>query len=235
MAKKMKLISEELYNKLINNQHKTSFESQNESNAMQMLNSNVPDDIKLPMYMQIIREFITKNISKLHPSTPTSPTAETQKEIIPEKETEVSEDNDTENILCNFFKERHRSTVKYIIKLLQDHPDLISWNDKLEVTFMTDQFCPGSSILDLLSYLIRDLKWDIAPRGANRFLLICKLLNIPSSMMRKGLRAKMGADLEDMTSVKSASDSTSDFPELRDKVANWISVEDEYFTDDDGK
>lgn len=48
-----------------------------------------------------------------------------------------------------------------VLKILQGHPDLITWTEKLEVTFVNDQFCPGSSILDLLSWnevlLLEDL------------------------------------------------------------------------------
>ncbi len=55
MAKKMKLISEELYNSLIKSkQEKAHSISQDLSPGQAILNSNVPDDIKLAMYMQII-------------------------------------------------------------------------------------------------------------------------------------------------------------------------------------
>lgn len=241
MAKKMKLISEDMYNTLVKaGQDSNTALNNSDMSAKQLLNSDIPDDIKLALYMQLIKEF-NQNVSRLLTAQITQPSHNTST-VIPDSEEKngiVNLSNDTgcldESVINEFFPERYRSNAKYIVKLLKTRPDLISWNTKFEVTFLSDDYCNGSSILDLISYLIRDLKWDLAPKGSNRFLLVCKLLNIPISMVRKGLRTKMSAEMEDMTSMKSASDSTTDFPELKNRFINWTSLEDEFFTDDDEK
>lgn len=235
----MKLISEELYNSLIKDSKTRKIQNidYTESPGQSILNSDVPDDIKLALYMQIIKDF-NKNMSKIisdkvnFVNVGTSPV---KSKLDFNTEELESEDPLTDTIINDFFPERHRNSARYIIKILRTRPDLITWNEKFEVTFLKDDFCAGSSILDLISYLLRDLKWDLAPKGSNRFLLICKLLNVPTSLVRKALRTKMSADFDDMTSVKSASDSTTHFPELKDKIQNWISLEEEYFTDDGDK
>lgn len=217
------------------NQDKKQSIDSNESPGQAILNSNVPDDIKLAMYMQILKDFntnvskvLTSKISQVNVEQPNL-TIITDLNIVNDQ----TEEYLTDTIVNEFFPERYQNNARFIIKILKTRLDLISWNKKLEVTFLSDDFCAGSSILDLISYIIRDLKWSIAPKGSNRFLLICKLLNVPTALVRKALRTKMSSDIEDMSSVKSASDSTTDFPELKDKFQNWTSLEEEYFTDDE--
>lgn len=255
MAKRMKLISEADFNRLsqnssstIPNLNESTFDKNNQRANLLLQTQTIPDDIKLAMYTGLMNS-ISENLRKIletpilvksvdevkcgsHDASDT--TASTDKEYTTEASTSSAETaecflelNATDNQLLSKLPEKCKKKATDIMLSLKEHPELIRWNKNGEVAFFDKEFEAGSSIVDLLSYAIHDLKWSIAPKATNRFLLCLKRLNIPLSLMRADVRKMLSKDLDHITDVKSAGSSPSYFVQMKSKLKNWVSIKDD--------
>lgn len=132
-----------------------------------------------------------------------------------------------DNLLLAKLPEKCRRKAGDIMLTLKENSELIRWNKNGEVAFFNQDYEVGSSIVDLLSFVVHDLKWSIAPKASNRFLLCLKRLNVPLSLMRAEVRKMLSKDLEHITDVRSASNSPSYFVQMKSKLKNWVSIKDE--------
>lgn len=208
-----------------------------------------PDDIKLAMYTGLmnsisehLRNFLetpilVKNVdepkSSSHANSSCSTTS-TSEEISAEASTSSAntstssslELNSIDHQLISKLPEKCKKKASDIMLSLKEHPELIRWNNNGEVAFFDQEFEGGSSIVDLLSYAVHDLKWSIAPKATNRFLLCLKQLNVPLSLMRADVRKMLSKDIDHITDVKSAGNSPSYFVQMKSKLRDWVSLKD---------
>lgn len=253
MAKRMKLISEVDFNRLnknlnssIPNINESVFEKNNQEANILLQTKAIPDDIKLVMYTGLMNSIsdhlrkiletpiLVKNVDEpnLNSQENTlSDTTSTNDDYGAEASSSSAESTkcllDTiDNQLLSKLPEKCKKKASDIMLSLKEHPELIRWNKNGEVAFFDQEFEVGSSIVDLLSYAVHDLKWSIAPKATNRFLLCLKQLNVPLSLMRADVRKMLSKDIDHITDVKSASSSPSYFVQMKSKLKNWVSIKD---------
>lgn len=253
----MKLISEADFNRLSQHSNsdtsseKESGFDQNFKKSNILLNTQtIPDDIKLAMYSSLMNSIsdhlrkiletpiLVKNVGEdqgelKNISADTSATEiddEFSRELASSSSNTSSSNihlNQLDNHLLLKLPEKCRRKAGDIMLSLKEHPELIRWNKIGEVAFFDQEFDAGSSIVDLLSYVVHDLKWSIAPKATNRFLLCMKTLNIPLSLMRADVRKMLSKDIEHISDIKSASNSPSYFVQMKSRLKDWISIKDE--------
>lgn len=236
MAKRMKLISEETYNLLMSQRSEPfpekTFVNKDDLAKKLLQSEDIPDDIKLAMYMSIIRDFTNKVEELAHKPESGQSLSDADKARKPFHENlsevdEPAEESDRDLKLVSIFPEKIRSSVEVILERIKNNRDLIFWNNKGEVTFFLNEFVEGSSIIDLINYILRDLKWKVAPKGANRFILVCRKLNVPASIVRKSLRESFSSSIPTINAVKSASESFHDFSGYQAALIGWTNLDDE--------
>ncbi|CAL8130461.1 unnamed protein product [Orchesella dallaii] len=208
----------------------------------------IPDDSKLAMYMKLVNEFnqkISEITNKPVPVNVTGviykPTVEKpqtkEKTFIDNESFDTAENlvhlNTQDRTLISMFPPSFQQRAEIVIKFLKERPDLICWDKQGVVTFFGDELCESSSLFDLLNFLIRELKWKVAPNGINRFLLICKKLHVPASVLRKKLREQYLRAFDHFGVVKSASDSVKMFNDNKHRLLHWSSLEDSTSADED--
>lgn len=255
MAKRMKLISEADFNRLnenlnsiLPNCNESSF-VKNNHNAHELLQSHtIPDDIKVAMYSGLMNS-ISENLKKILETPILVKSVDDKKCFSHDQSLNISslEDDTTTDIsdttgnsaasavqlnnLDNQFlaklPEKCRRKAGDIMLTLKQNAELIRWNKNGEVAFFDQDFEAGSSIVDLLSFVVHDLKWSVAPKASNRFLLCLKRLNVPLSLMRADVRKMLSKDLDHITDIKSASNSPSYFVQMKSKLKNWVSLKEE--------
>lgn len=243
----MRLVTEEEYHKLYNR----TFPAPINKSSDDILKQNIPDDIKHALYMQISNEVNTKIAEalskplKIKIEKSSTENGEQEKKFSPaissdvvQKNESIFENSDDDNSndledheiydreIINCLPEKHREKAKIVLEKLRIHPELIYWDDPGKITFFGTDTISGSMV-DFLSYLLRDMRWSTAPIGSNRFLLICKRVDIPTSIVRKGLRNKFNVPYSEMTNVRSNSDSVSDFTKIKQTLSNWTSLSDD--------
>ncbi|CAL8136730.1 unnamed protein product [Orchesella dallaii] len=251
MVNRMKLIHEQKYLKLLRNQAENSVkqaaESKGDDASKILFDRKIPDDIKLAMYMKLVNEFKLKISEILNTSVPVHLTGETQPltpEVQAKEKTFFDADSfDTaesevylsiqDKAIISMFPPTFQQRAEIVLKILKERPDLISWDKNGVITFFGDDLCRESSLYDLLNYLIRDLKWKVAPNGANRFLLICKKLGVPASILRNKLREQYVKALDNFSEIKSASDSGYMSKDNKHRLLHWSSLEDSSSEDAD--
>jgi len=198
MFKKMKLISEDEYKRLKEvelqkpptNVTKRSFSDKQYTADKILQDNDIPDDIKAVMYSQILR----KLVDKLDIHLPTSKESITPKSTVTESNEKASPSSSSFDKLLSLDKtllkaipQQHRGKAEHIVMILRRRPDLISWDASGVCNFngVEEQ---ESNIIDLLNYTITSAKWKKVPAGINRFLKICKDLNISSSVVSAKLK-----------------------------------------------
>lgn len=199
----MKLISEDEFNRLNSHDlHKPPVEvekisySNKQQAAEDILEDNeIPDDIKSVMYSQLLKKLIDKidvHITKNSEHKVNSPQLEQK---VNKANPHSSENNITKNYelstedinLLKGLPFAHRPKAEHVIKILKQRPDLITWN-ALGVCTINGKLEPESKLVDLLNYTLTSTKWRLLPVGINRFLAICKELNVPSSVVSSKLK-----------------------------------------------
>ncbi len=245
MAKRMRLIPEHKYRKLMETIHYNDNKSvtnilSKEEKAETILEADIPDDVKIRLYMNLVSEFNSK-IDELK-SKPSLSVKESDAIITdasnsthtnPSKKSYELAEKDQN--LIQFIPEKFRESAESIFKLLSEHQDLITWDKQGVVTFFKNETEKDTSILDLINFLLRDLKWKSVPKGINRFLIICKKLNIPASLVRSSLREALTSPIDNLSPVKTSSDSGSSFSFYLNTVKNWSNLESESETDSDSE
>lgn len=235
----MKLISEAEYESLLSRSlppEKNEPLSEEEI-ASKILNDNISDDIKLALFMQLshdISEKILATKNKVSPPSVLSQSAKVSTNVLTQVDANTENDDDKDSSesmedytnLIQRFPPKFQANAQIVVDLLAGRSDLIEWDASGKVTFFGTEKS-NTNIFDLIGYLIRDLTWNTPPVGANRFLLICKKINVPVSVVRKALRSKFIPTLNDLGNVKSASDSVNLFQNLKSKLLNWSTVPDE--------
>lgn len=229
MAKRMRLIPEQNYQKLMETIHysenKNSASILNrEEKEQTLLGADIPDDVKIKLYMHLISEFNSK-IDDLKKSPSLSNIKETKDNDAQTTSSKTYELTEQEHNLIQFIPEKFRESAEAIVKLLARHKDLITWDKQGVVTFFKNETEKDSSILDLINYLLRDLKWKSVPKGINRFLIICKKLNIPASLVRSSLREALTSPIDNLSPVRTTSDSGNSFSLYLNTVKNWSNLE----------
>lgn len=227
----MKLIDADEYESLLlrHSQKPQEFNLQkSEEQASCVLNQDLPDDIKLALYMQIAKDFnqkVTEILNKpvkvdvITPKQTAQQVSSQKNESIPEEK--PNDDDYIISCLPNSFRENAR----YILDILKQYPELIEW-DRNNIKF-DGKIAAGANIIDLLSYLLRDSSIK-APVGSGRFLILCKRANIPASFVKKKLRDRFLDNFENFKSVKSSSESFSNLGEYKNKldnINNWVELQ----------
>lgn len=230
---------------------------ENESHQASSLleNSVIPDDIKLRMYTTLMKSIgkhlqeilhapvlvkavgmesvlpVSKNSSSTKASESNESTTEDEDGTSSEQVESSGSVHTLDEVDQQFLRKlpvKCQKKAGDIMRTLKMNPDMITWNRCGEVSFLGEDYESGTSIVDLLSYLVHDLKWSTAPKGTNRFLLCVKRLNIPISLMRAEVRNHLGKEFEFVRDVKSAGDSRNRFMQLKDRLKNWISINDTF-------
>lgn len=199
MSKRMKLISEVNYDKLVNNSaslpktlhEKTFFE--NEKLGSKILDlKEIPDDIKLQLYSKTTK-FLNEKLSDLL-------NLPKRIEIVnpPEKETVTTESNEPDIILnsndvklIEFLPRKFIEAGGRLMSYLKAYPSLITWNNRGQCSFENSEFIEGSSITDLINFVLNPYQKLITPPGGNRFIYILRLANIPLSILGIKIRTQL--------------------------------------------
>ena len=255
MAKRMKLISEadfnrlsQLKNSITPNVEKSALEKKSHDVHLLLKAHSIPDDIKLAMYtglMSSIGDHI-KSILETPVLVKTVDGNQFPRETHKDESVESSDPDysaettnsstsssssslhltGSDNLLLHKLPLKCRKKAGDVMLCLKQHPELIDWNKSGDVSFFGQQFENDISIVDLLSYLCHDLKWDVAPCGTNRFLLCVKRINVPLSLMTSEMRKRMSKDFERMNDIPSAGDSPNYFMQMKSRLRDWVSIKD---------
>lgn len=221
-------------------------------------NTSIPDDIKVRLYSSLMQSIglqlqnilntpiLVKEVGGCNHIPEVKNASEEPQNVNPtqniNEETPIDEENAeaSNDISLNIVDQQFLRKLpdkclrkaSEIMHTLKQSPDLISWNKNGEVSFFGQEYEKGTSIVDLLSYLVHELKWKVAPKGTNRFLLCAKRLNIPVSLMRPEVRQMLTKDIDQVRDVKSASDSPTRISDIKQKLKGWISFYDEDLDDE---
>lgn len=202
--------------------------------ANEVLNdTDIPDDIKVQLYSQMTNS-INKKINQMF-----SPISKKEKVTDKEKETVRKEPSSTSSSPIKSYPSQadrnllEKLPIKFrphaltIMNTLKPYPSLIKWNKKGTVTFFGSELVEGSNIIDLLSYVLRNLKWSKDPPGINRFLATCKLLNVPTSLLSAAIRKDWFGSLHHIRSRDSNTESAAQLPKFRQRILNWETIDPE--------
>lgn len=245
MAKRMKLVTEAEYESLSKRANLPENTLVNlEKSATQTLNDkHIPEDVKIRIYSSVmssvgnqLKQILNKplpvavvNLPRSdHDSTwlpeasnlNTDTSAISSNALLEETDLEL---NDEDLQLLQKLPEKWQKKARNIMLILKEHSGLITWNKKGEINFLNSGVNPGTSIVDLLSYTLHDLKWDTAPKGTNRFLQCLKRVNLPLSLTRKGVRKILANDIDEIPQIRSAGDSRHLLHKIKRKLKNWKS------------
>ncbi|CAL8133559.1 unnamed protein product [Orchesella dallaii] len=220
--------------------------------ANEILDSKtIPDDIKVQLYSSVMsgigeqlqqilnKPILVKDVTSLNDEDrPEIETDNISSENIDETSTEEGDTNTSftsttsaiqlnsiDEDLLQKLPEKCRKKASNIMITLKTNPKIIQWNKYGEVSFLGKEFEPGTSIVDLLSYCVHDLKWAIAPKGTNRFLLSIKNANVPLSLLKNDLRKQMSEEFDDLVAVKSAGTSQLKIDEMKKRFKGWVSID----------
>src|SRR5271154_1385959 len=204
MAKRMKLISEQEYKLLKSNTKNPKFRLpceleksdvlETEQTGKKLLFSAIPDDIKAMLYSSIEKTVGDQIQEILHAPVKVKiekDNSEYQK--INKSEVDSSTLSKNDLFILSSIPTTAKPSAKMLMKILKKNPKLIQWDTNGTCKFFQQPQNPGSSIIDLISYVTRSLKWQQQPIGINRFLHICKSLNVPSSCLNTQLRKEWGS------------------------------------------
>jgi len=243
-SKKMRLISEDEYNRLKSNEKQPVFLDdstyKNEQIPSEMTsfldNPTIPDDIKIRMYSHIMKQ-ATNKIDKYLDVPLNVKIKKNESEITSEKEpmklapvSSVLNEHDIA-LADTFPGETNKEKAKTVMELLKRHNDKISWNSTGGVRFFNQPIEPGTSIVDLISYLIRNLKKNHPPIGINRFLFICKTIHLPITLVNKELRREWSQPIAFMKKRKNLSQSGDELDAIH---RLWVPLnKDDAFMEDD--
>jgi hypothetical protein len=108
---------------------------------------------------------------------------------------------------------------KYLLTELSKSPNLIRWDDRGVVSFVSKDPADGSSITDLVRYVISPIKWNTVPVGVNTFLFILKLMNIPTSIFTTTLRNEFNKN--DQPRPKRKRESYSRMKNISGYIKEW--------------
>jgi hypothetical protein len=189
MYKKMRLVSEEEYNRWkksglhhppVEVSRKNFSENQFRTENL-ITDKNLPDDIKSVLISQVVKKLMNNLETHIKSDRSEKPDSTT----IASLSKNVSETH-TDDLLCGF-PAAHKEKAKRIISLLRTRPDLISWEKNGVCTF-NGEIEPASNIVDLLNFITTSSQWKVLPAGVNRFLSICRELNVPSSLLNSKLK-----------------------------------------------
>lgn len=247
MSKKMRIVSEDEYALLLKKNQpvehaKSHFLVDKGEEASKLLDSKIPDDIKIQLYSSVmshvnqqLQEILNKPISiKLSGSEdwnilPQHTVSNVQADSVTPFSTPQSTPNSSpgKSLLnskdVSFLKDFPSSLSNKAYNLLgflKCHPEVISWDKTGRVTFFGNEFEQDSNIKDLMDYSIRDIQFKKNPPGINRFIKVCKMLNVPATVFSSKVRNDMLGSLDSIqpreTSTQSA-EKMSTFP-----FKNWI-------------
>ena len=212
MAKRMKLVTEAEYQRLLNLRshpvprqlEESSFiEKELEASNLLHLNS-LPDDIKLALYGSVLKN-VNDKLSELQ-NKPTTVIlsghnqSSKSDEISRFLETNTATSNelspDDEFLLGNL-PDTFQPSARKIIEYLKPNPDLISWLPTGQCR-IHGELVDGTNIVDLLSYILRSNLKIGEPVGTKRFLYILRVLNVPISILGHKRRSELKRPLDDL-------------------------------------
>jgi hypothetical protein len=141
--------------------------------------------------------------------------------------------SDTDFFLISSIPDRFRLNACNLLKKLKQNKQLIRWDENVHVTFFENEDVPGSNIVDLLNYSVRDLKWAHNPAGINRFVAVCKLLNVPSHLLSKEVKKDWYGTLDNIKPRKTYTNSAQKIEKFKSTLINWEPMFYEDTLDDD--
>lgn len=238
----MRIVSEEEYNQLEKQRKPIDF-AQNHflddkgNQVSDLLQSDIPEDIKLQMYSSLMKGFSSKlkdmiekpisvklSVDKKQKTIEDSNKLEESESAIPSSINSTPVSSPEKTTLgkkdITFIKDMPLTlnTKAYnIMGFLKCHPELIKWGKDGRVTFWGNEFEPNSNIGDLMSYSLRDLKWTKNPPGINRFIRVLKMLNLPAT----NFSTKVRSDLLGSLDTISLRDNVTKSGEKMSSFKNW--------------
>lgn len=224
MSKKMRVVSEDEYSQLLKKTNtmehaKTHFFTDKDQEATSVFGSLISEDIKVQLYSSLmkrvnnqLKDILDKPISVRMVSgedkssigkSNTISTNETPPPVTPSS-TESTPVGSPEKFtlsesdikMLKEFPTTQMNKAHNLLGFLKCHPEMIKWDKSGRVTFWGSEFEPDSNISDLMSYSIRDLKWTTSPNGINRFLRVCKMLNVPAALFSTVVRNDLMGTLD---------------------------------------
>lgn len=138
-----------------------------------LYNQTLPSDLKMKLYHQEKRLKQSSVTKPGHTTAPRVPAA------------------DVDSILQEISAANHSKASTILAKMLQQK-NLISWNEKLEVTINGIHY-PNSNIIELLRYVLGDKipgSLDDVPLAASIFRIAIKELKVPATWLRKEFKVK---------------------------------------------
>ena len=114
-----------------------------------------------------------------------------------------------------------------VLQLLKSNPQLIKWDKTGRITFFNNEFVPESNITDLINYTTRELQFADNPSGLNRFLTVCKMANVPVSLLSRKAKSGWMGGLGNIPPRPTATNSA----QRLDAFRNWTPLQREDWTD----
>lgn len=207
----------------------------------------IPDEIRLQLYSSLMHtvkktlaEILNKPLNvKIENSSPKKDSlsatktselpsnnfsASTSEDVI-NHDTNQSPDHSvlTQNdfLLISSLPSRYMLPASKIMTMLKDHEDLIQWDEEGHVTFFGNDIVPESNITDLLNYAVRESGFQNAPAATNRFLAVCKLINIPTHLLARNIGKDWYGNVQNIRKRKTFTDSAKNMERFYSKLRNW--------------
>jgi hypothetical protein len=136
-------------------------------------------------------------------------------------------------LLISSIPDKFHLNARNLLLKLKQNKKLIRWDEGGHVTFFENEDVPGSNIVDLINYSVRDLKWANNPAGINRFLAVCKLLNVPSHLLSREVKKDWYGTLDDLKPRITYTNSAQKIEKFKNHLRNWEPLYFEDTLDDD--
>lgn len=193
MAKRMRLVPENVYNTLypqvlekLTPDASSSIQDYNDDVDLDtfLKSPDMPPDIKIALYENMLKRF--RHHTEREENRPikvetVQPPESTSKQVIARGR--YSED-DLQRLVNNYFAQTHRENAIHILRLINNHPEVLQWNDQKEIMWRGSSVV-GSNIIDLLHDVLRRLqRFNNKPlQGRREFLSALTWLNVPESFI----------------------------------------------------
>lgn len=209
--------------------------------ASHLLNdSSIPSDIKLQLYSSALNSMNDKLEEILNKPVKADIVSDAPKikqklghsNVIKKVQSSIILDS-TDLTFIQSLPPTCRNNASLVISILKPHPKLIKWDEKGEVTFFDSETVDGSNITDLINYAIRNLKWTKDPPGINRFLAVCKMLNVPTAILSNSVKNDWFGTIDNIRPRRNVTDSILRAPSYRQLLKNWEAMDEEDLIDDE--
>lgn len=198
MAKRLRLIPQHEWEEYIKCKNETKEEGESEN--LKLLNDPaLPSDLKLSIYEQNNkRKILPKSLKSKSEATETVEQYIPKFELVAHETKQLQTELDKPPLYLHLTPDEVEKFIRagnivaktkgdvnanYFLTKLKNNPDLVSWNQKGEISYSRGPFIPNSNITKILVALFRNITVQQEPVSLHRMMLVMKYLKIPPSLI----------------------------------------------------